>query len=95
MISASVVFRFGGIGRRHTAGALTHAGADQRRRMEWRHRPVGDHLGGDMGVSVDRDDEQALSRLGNEQRSVDHHRAEAIARIDQGVANRIKVVAVM
>ena len=75
--------------------ALTLAGGDQRRRMEWRRRPVGEQLGGDMGVGVDRDDEHALSRLRDEQRSVDHHRAEAVARVGQRVADRVEVLAAM
>lgn len=61
-MSANVELRLGGTGRRHHSGSCWRfAGGDQRRRMEWRHRPVGDQLGGNMEVGVDCDDEHALS----------------------------------
>ena len=96
MMSVSVVFRPGGIGRRDQIER--DAGACRRRpapRMEGRPRPAGDQFGGDMGVGVDSDNEDARSRLWDEQRSGDHDGAEAIPPVAESVANRIKVLAAM
>jgi hypothetical protein len=52
-------------------------------------------VGGDRGVGVDTDNEHARSRLRDEQRSVDHHRAVEVACVGQRGADRIEVLAAM
>ena len=42
---------------------------------------------------VDRDDEHPLARLRHEQRRVDHHDAEAIARVGERVADGVEILA--
>ena len=57
--------------------------------------PSATNSAGIWAVGVDRDDEDALSRLWDEQRSVDHQRAEAVAGVGQRGADRVEVLAAM
>jgi hypothetical protein len=97
MTSAKIEFRTGGIGRRHQIGAEGWRWEAATNVDGWngRRRPAGDQPGGDIGVRADADDEHTLSRLRDEQRSIDHHRADTIVARGESAADRVEVLAAM